>query len=230
MTAIRDRTIGTQPIPVLSIVDELARKASIRVILDSGTLLGLVREGRLLVGDADLDFTLTSQADMASLVNVLPAQQTRLWKFNGHIYKMEFDIHFDRLAYIAEFKVFLRTSEEYVCPSIGSASGSRRLNAGLKSKLLPFWKKFVAAGDATRLPWRLLTRVDAWVVPASFFDKTNPLNGYSSIVSPPCVGDYLAYRYGDWSKPVSDWVYWRDDGAYLSNKPEMIRAWLASAT
>jgi hypothetical protein len=213
---------------VLSIVDELARKASIKVILDSGTLLGLVREGGLLPGDTDLDFALTSRADMASLIDVLPAQRTRFWKYSNRIYKVELDIDIEQVTYVADFKVFLIRSEQYFCPSIGSASGSRRMHSGLKSRLLPLWKKFVAAGDATRLPWNLLTRVDSWVIPAPFFDTTIPISGYSSIVSPAQVDDYLAYRYGDWATPVSDWTYRRDDGAYRSNQPEALRAWLAN--
>ena len=58
-----------------------------------------------------------------------------------------------------------------------------------------------------------------WWVPAEFFDRVVYREDFETCV-PERWDDYLAYRYGDWRTPKSDWDFWRDDGALKQELPE----------
>lgn len=59
-----------------------------------------------------------------------------------------------------------------------------------------------------------------WVVPANLVYPLTTLKiGDRAFPVPGRTDDYLTYRYGDWSTPVSDWCYWEDDGAIRRSRP-----------
>jgi hypothetical protein len=63
-----------------------------------------------------------------------------------------------------------------------------------------------------------------WVVPESLVLPLGTLAvGQREFTVPGRTDEYLAYRYGDWRTPVSDWCYWADDRSILRTPPSRAR-------
>lgn len=63
-----------------------------------------------------------------------------------------------------------------------------------------------------------------WVIPAHLVTPMTTLEvAGRTFPVPHDVPGYLAYRYGDWRTPVTDWCYWEDDGALLRRRPFDVR-------
>jgi hypothetical protein len=92
----------------------------------------------------------------------------------------------------------------------------RRLDRGMLAEIWPVREVFVP------LTWVVPTNL---VLPLSvlrFRDRDLPVPGN--------VPEYLTYRYGDWSVPVSEWCYWEDDGAVLRERPGRVSRRLADGS
>ena len=203
-------------------IDALASAANVTLILDSGTLLGLARDGKRIPHDDDVDLAVCGMDSMARLQRVLDSGDFHVWRYAGQPYKLEMPEREGGPWLPVEVKVFQRSSTDYVCPAIGARRrGGKGVGsvARLRDLARPLWQRFLSQGDAARFPHRLLTRVDHWAVPNQFFDKTKQIDGMNACVVPDDFDGYLTYRYGNWRGPVQDWISWRDDGGYRSGPP-----------
>jgi hypothetical protein len=213
---------------VLAWTERLALKADCDLILDSGTLLGLVRDGAVVHGDTEIDLSLRDERAIPRLLDALRPLRPKVWHFAGEPYRLEIAADGDGSPPLpAEIKFFVRTADAYTCPAIGWASpgGQKRRSSGLRALLRPAWRKLLERGDAAYFPLSRMARVDRWVIPSGYFDETEALAGYERAVLPAGAEAYLAFRYGPgWRTPSSDWITWRDDGGYQPSSADMRQA------
>lgn len=204
----------------------LAERTGLTPVIDSGSLLGLQRDGTALPFDPDLDLALClgSEGDLRRLQAGLAGIAHNLWVFEGRPFKIEIESTTLDLPLAVDIKLFRATPMGWVCPSVypvwrgrtGSANAasdpslSRRARAWLRRH----WRRAMAQGDPAHWPLRGIMHADAWVVPEPYFSSLEPIPGFPGCARPAQWEQYLNYRYGDWQTPVSGWVYWRDDGAY----------------
>ncbi len=168
----------------------------IKYCLTAGTLLGIVRENRLLPWDTDLDLRIFRN-DVTKLSRAM-------WKVR-----------------LAGYLVRARRQEIEDPPL---RKGERRIvkvfnKAGLLKKGEVVMDCFIAIRHGDQYVWscgglKFYTRK---AVPSHFYDNTQPITfrgkGY---IAPAEVEDYLTFRYGDWRTPVKQWDYTKDDGAIIS--------------
>lgn len=203
----------------------LAERIGTPLIVDSGTLLGKIRYGRLLPGDHDLDLSVTA-ADLdvfRLLKEALVGARHRVWRYDGRIYKIEVYCGRNGPPIPADIKIFTRHGSEWTCPAIGARRGGATQSAvkvgnGMRALLRPLWWALLAR-DAARLPLRWITRTDTWAVPACFYDDLVEIRDAPGCFMPRDVEGYLTFRYGDWRTPVSNWVSCLHDGAYRQLSP-----------
>lgn len=201
----------------LAWADRIGQAAAQRLIVDSGSLLGLVREGGLLQNDIDFDLSVAGSEGIEAILKALN-QPYHLWRYEGRIYKIEVPARDEGGPPIpADIKIFSRTEGAWISPAvgIGAALASRSgHSSGLRRFIRPAWRRLVSRMDASRFPLKWVARVDAWVIPALFFDDVQRLPGTASCYIPSALTDYLEFRYGEWQTPAEGWSTRLDDGGY----------------
>jgi hypothetical protein len=160
-------------------------------VLEAGTLLGVVREQRLLPWDTDVDLTVTEEHSDALL-----ALRPQLWRAG---YRTRVRRHRQRCGPFAAGQPRLLKVQ------------TRRWLLLKDQGLLDIFVK-VRAGDDCH--WVVGDRTPVWKqAPAHFYTERTRrrFDGYDFLVPADAEG-YLAYHYGpDWRTPVTTWDYLHDD-------------------
>ncbi len=234
------RRIGDHPVlpEVVRVFDLLG----IPFWLDQGTLLGLVRDGRLLEHDHDLDLGLWEEDYKKNRPHILRnLKREGIWIESYKPHQLSVTSLLENVAMI-NIAFYRRTSglavKKVYYPGPGrlenlavkaavfsahAASGSleTRLSAGGAYRALGLLAKVIPAPA-----WRTLVYLSGrsqycfkpyviMAVPERYFLKQGKIaaDGFKLPV-PADPESYLALKYGpDWHKPRKDWVFWKDDGA-----------------
>jgi phosphorylcholine metabolism protein LicD len=163
-------------------------------ILEGGTLLGIIRENRLLPWDNDIDLTVTEE-HLDKLLKIR-------WKF-----------------WLAGYRVKIRHTRE---ERPHFPAGSVRI-IKIKTRKFFIWRGiglmdiFIKKKIDDKYYWLVSTEhLILKAVPADFYENLGRYNfeGYEYSV-PRNYKDYLTYRYGDWSQTVKDYNFIKDDRAII---------------
>jgi len=165
-------------------------RQNIPYVLEAGTLLGIVRENRLLPWDNDMDITITSQYTELLLKN--------RWRF-----------------YLAGYRVQLSCFKKDIGPF---KKGMPRILKIQKkylylfngAKLLDIFIKY-PVGDEYQ--WTVSQKYPVLKgAPKNFYDEFTRLEykGFLYSVPKDYIG-YLEYHYGDWQTPKKEWNFRTDD-------------------
>lgn len=176
---------------ILPSVAKLLQKHDIAFCLDGGTLLGIVREGRLLPWDYDLD--LFVRGEDASKIRALKWQLLRL------------GFRLNKRKTLSSFGPIPNDAPRvYKIKSLRKYDG-QRLTIDLIFKY----------ADEGHYHW--VVGINPPVhkkVPRKFYDQFGSIEykGYAYPI-PHQVDEYLKYRYGDWRTPKKEWNFKVDDNA-----------------
>lgn len=191
--AVLDDQLAPKAVRALHMVADQLEKYGIKYCLESGTLLGIVREGRLLPWDNDLDLFVDS-ADVDKL---------------------------DKLKWPLFIRGFLikkyRVKEDFGPLRRGNVRilkiKSWRLFKKDKQRLLI--DLFVKYPDAERYYWSVGKRhIVNKSVPRHHYDTLSSIEFDGRIFPIPSeIDDYLTRRYGNWTTPVQQWDFKVDDQA-----------------
>jgi hypothetical protein len=202
--------------------------------LDSGILLGAVRDGKMIEGDTDIDLG-TWYHDLNKIISTFSEFKKRgfdivlnkkwtcvtLRRFDFNI---NVELYLKRYGYawrvwrIARKGIFISILERCVNISNLRVYAKQKVTFVQRiknlSSLLPSTLKQLVTGAA----WLALHRLGCMVpeiIPKYYFEILSTISFYEMEFLIPCdVKRYLEYRYGsDWETPKEEWVYYRDDGA-----------------
>lgn len=207
--------------------------------VDSGSLLGIVREGHLLEHDPDIDISIWA-SDLDKFLEVIDLIKIsygilKIHKFKGMVYeiKMAPPPQFRRSV---DIKVFRETDGYAWCPlplntnqytrdELRSLVSSQRLKDILDRVTWMAFRKThrlllsvcsqmngLWTVDFGKPPWSKGRQMLTWRFPASLVGATT-IHATYGIRVPDQTQEYLKYRYGNWREPAQDWYYARDDGA-----------------
>jgi phosphorylcholine metabolism protein LicD len=177
---------------LLADVGRLLAESHVPYWLEGGTLLGIVREQRLLPWDNDLDISMKAEAlpQLLSALRRLP--RTR---------------YFVRIKRVKEDNArfrqrTVRLIKIYNARWFGLRRGEVCLDVFVK----------YAQGDETY--WMVGRKVKS--VPSRFYEVFDSIEFKGQRYTIPARTDeYLTYRYGDWRTPVQEWNTYRDDRALV---------------
>jgi hypothetical protein len=231
---------------VVVLAQEEARLLNHNYIGTEHLLLGLVREGRLLSHDHDMDVGMwVEEADrLVALRPELLEEGVRLTtlSIDGALYKvklrpvdssngsMPVTIHAFRqsgdYAWAYQFHV-CRMPPEPPTPGVNYRSFGMWLYRNLirrSGKLEGRIRRRISIRSRARWwPFSAWNRIYTWCIPARFFESTIT-DQNTSLMVPAEYEEYLAFRYGDWRVPNKDWYYYRDDRTLLHKPPaEVLR-------
>lgn len=201
--------------------------------LDSGALLGAVRDGKIIEWDIDIDLG-TWYNDLTKLISTFPELNkrgfdvvlNRKWaamtatRFG---YNINIDLYHKRENYA--WKVWEVPKKERISNMLKRCVNISNLRAYsekgmfaqktkyLSSLLSPALKQLV-----TKTAWLALHRLGCMVpivIPKRYFEELSTIQFYKmEFKIPSDIEKYLEYRYGiDWKTPKRKWIYYRDDGA-----------------
>ncbi len=210
--------------------------------LDQGTLLGVIREGKLLATDHDIDLGMWEE----DYRKIAPALEARLkgpgrWLETYKPHQLSIRL-LDSDADIINIAFYRRRDgmavKKIYYPGGGRAAGllvkaavfcARAADGSLGQKLPAVGFCRFMAGAAGVLPaslWRFFSfragrmqyRFKPFVimaVPEYFFLRLEQINFENLNLKVPADPEaYLALKYGpDWRRPRDEWVFWKDDGA-----------------
>lgn len=176
---------------MLRAVTDVLDDAGVRYWLDSGTLLGIIREQRLLPWDTDMDISLDSES-VSRCVASIP-------ELNRHGFRIRQRFHgpgmpeCTRLFKIRNRKWFF-------------LKGDLLLDAFVQYRVGDHCH-WVLSKKRTELPLS---------APAAFFETLDSVEfDGKRYPIPSNTEEYLHYRYGNWRVPVTRWNCFEDDKAIL---------------
>jgi len=213
---------------------DILRQHDISYWLDSGTLLGLMREGKLLEDDEDIDIGVwsTEETKVKKLLPFLRGQGYVLYSasYNGLIFKHNFIPRRKGLRKI-DINIFREFGSHAWCPMYYFKVNPVKQNSGLiknaflasiKGGTRHLWKQVNArvpvhvAIDA--LPWRAFLNIGTWWIPTPYFKNLQYHHEWQASI-PADWESYLKFRYGRWQEPAHDWVFFRDDRGVREIRP-----------
>jgi phosphorylcholine metabolism protein LicD len=175
---------------MLKDVTTLLEEHKISYWLEGGTLLGIVRENRLLPWDNDMDISIKEE-NLDRLVDALSKLKYRVRYKEFEKDDLPFKKGIKRIVKIRNSKFFFFRGEV----------------------TLDIFIKFKKDEEYF---WRVGSKKKS--VPAVFYDALipYPFNEKEYLV-PKLYKEYLTYRYGDWKTPVQEWDTFKDDKALGAN-------------
>jgi phosphorylcholine metabolism protein LicD len=183
--------------------------------LDSGTLLGIERDGKLISGDKDIDISVLGNSRVLPLILKLKNVSIKVKKYQGKVVKIKIYGLNER---VIDISFFIDTGKNfYSSPQFNINSNHFLLKISFIKKILTSYLYRVKSLDYNILILFKVVRIGYWLIPKDLIcvdqlqkQKNNKYN------LPFKVNEYLTYRYGDWSKKISNWSSTKDDkGLYF---------------
>ncbi len=193
--------------------------------MDSGVLLGLMREGKLLDHEKDIDLQMWAEHE-GRLRELLPVfwqagYLVTIWLYRGLIYQYRFTKEGELPVHLMLYR---RSGEWAWCPA-GEGIGPpfpRRVTRRFYRYFVIARKRLrdhLVATDVADFPWRLRRSLGTWWVHSDYFDHLIYCSRFETYV-PEKWEEYLAFRYRTWQFPKRKWNFWRKDGALNRKPPE----------
>lgn len=218
-------------------IKEIFDKIGIDYWLDLGTLLGAVRDGKIIEWDTDVDLG-TWYDNVKQIISTFPEFKKRGFyievnrktgfvatrrsgcSVDIHSYRKRSDYAWE--VWIAEKRRIdkILSSYAYILTRGKHAKPERVFTRKSEPffSLLPLTLKQLL-GD---IMWSVLEKlgcITPIVVPKRYFEELSTMQFYGMQFNAPFdVEKYLEYRYGkNWKTPTKKWTYYRDDGAINPN-------------
>lgn len=189
--------VGAKALRMLKEIADIFEQYDIEYMLDCGTLLGIVREQRLLPWDNDVDLCVDASQ--------VPKLRKCYWKLWLKGYRVRFAKAYDSAG---------------VIPKKAPRAFKVRDRNGLLHRgpcLIDVFIKY-DGGDGNH--YLMVGPPDEYIVqktPSTYIRnlKYIEFDGAQFPVPEDCDG-YLTYRYGNWREPVKNWNYLEQDRSNLS--------------
>lgn len=198
--------------------------------IDFGTLLGLMREGKPLEHDRDIDICIWAK-DEDRLRTIIPSMKKMGYRMKiRSYYGMDFNYKFFPEKHSGlrklDINMFRRAGEFAWCPQPhpipNTYKGLRfqlfRIVRGILWWVLKIPYPFISRVSLTAWPFCRFINVDTWWVPAHYFENLVRLKEWKCYI-PKEWEKYLTSKYGDWKTPVKEWNFWIQDRVLVQKDP-----------
>ena len=210
----------------------------IKFWLDSGTLLGAVRDGKIIEWDGDVDLG-TWHRDASKIIStfaefkrrgfdaILNRKQAAMsiirsdCSINFGLYRERDNYAWNqwtRMRKTAVEKILNRGVNILSVRAYAKQEGTFNRKIKHLSSLLPLTLKKLVANTAWLLLHNLGYTIPV-VIPKHYFEKLSTIQFYGIEFNIPSDAErYLEYRYGsNWKIPIRNWVPYEDDAAIAPN-------------
>ena len=222
-----------------------------RWFLDSGSLLGVIRDGRFLKSDRGIDISVIiddyENPSIAGAVKKLTGLGfvVSRYEWGGVVYKYCIAPKNTRkFPYAIDLHLFQARGDNYFCPQVSLTRKSNLLESlttslrkggmpkqkgGVKQVFVNtytfFYRNIFKYFGKPMLMRDYAVRNEGapylWFIPKSLFNGVES-GKVEGLNVLISPDEYLKFRYGEWRIPVSDWVTLRDDGGIRKSTIEEI--------
>ena len=199
-------------------IESYFNSETLELFLDSGTLLGYIRNADYIPNDPDIDLSCTKEDDFLALIDQLRHKAgVQLYRYKGEVYKISVKKTLINSSCPIDIKLFKEDTEAFFSsPAIGRRGNNIASHKGSSSSLLRTISNSIKKHcDLSMWPLSKLYYHDKWLLPKRCCEGAPLIDGMNNIKIPNDVNNYLTFRYGNWGVPKSDWLSHRDDGAFL---------------
>jgi len=221
----------SEHVEILGKVKEVFDEIGVVFWLDNGTLLGAMREGKIIEWDNDIDLGVHFK-DIEKIVSNESKFKKRNLQVN--IRRKYGTMHAYRNGYGISFILFRVTQDNAWALFPSCETKTEKLFAWVlgvftkemygESKYDTQKRKFInhlplkLRNLIVNITWFIMKKrgyIKHWVIPKHFFMQLSTIEFYGLKFNIPSkVEEYLKFRYGDtWETPNKNWVWFRDDGA-----------------
>ena len=207
--------------------------AGVSYWLNSGTLLGVVRDGRLIDGDGDIDISAWwhDEGKILKLADRWKGDgyQVTERRYKGQLCKVKAEHGHDDTARTIDIDIYRLSGNHAWCPQhvskVRPQSLPHRVLRPIYYGLAKALNRSSARGSTVSKESGLLYRVYTWWIPACFFQErdVHVLENVALYI-PSRTSEYLAFRYGDWRTPNPGWICESDDRGLVTRRPEELFA------
>lgn len=203
-------------------IKEILDRAGVRYWLDTGTLLGAVRDGKFIPWDNDIDLG-TFASSLNKIVPFFPEFQKKGFNISFNKYYLKFTR--DRIK--VDLSMYHNQDEyavlvwQIACPETLIRETLRIIENALtykartrKSSQVRAHLREVLFVLVSNLKERIEAKFYNVLVPKHYYEKLGHIEFYGmKFYTPFAVDSYLELRYGkDWKTPQKKWKYYKDDG------------------
>ncbi len=210
--------------PQLQLVAETAAAVGLPTWADTGTALGLARQGGTIhePGKDDIDLSVWEEdlSELHALGEALAehgyAQERWFWR--GLPFKVKFYRSDDTTSYPVDFKIYRRLGGECWTPLVYHRRVRTKPLWSIARRLRERAERNSQEMHLGRWPLGLWLGVHTFVVPARHFTQLEPWQD-TPLWMPSDLEGLLELHYGDWRTPVSPWDSAAQDGAVRKGHP-----------
>lgn len=211
----------------LSWITSTFQKNNIKHWVDQGTLLGLIRDGKLIEHDKDIDFSIWDE-DIAKLEKVIPdikreGYKLRILQYKEYKFKYKFippssddDLRtLDINVYYKAKGLFAWSSQPYI---INKNSFFYKV---VRKAMLLYWTRIATNVKIDKIPWSIISETFTWWIPAMHFEQII-FDERNKVFIPKNYEEHLKLHFGNWKIPVKRWDFINDDKALKHTNPEIL--------
>lgn len=211
-------------------IANLFNKYNINYWLDSGTLLGIMRDGQIIKGDKDIDIGMwvKDEIKMKKLLSLIVNEGylVDISSYGNYNFKYKFiPKENNRELFVIDISLFNVYQKYAWCPQVLNPRIYYKLSYKLRrfiSNIYFLYRKNKKVKNVTKIQMtqypNLLKHLETWWIPVNYFKETIFLKDLRIFVSKDWE-NYLEFRYGNWRIANKDWVFINDDKGLIHKKP-----------
>jgi len=197
-----------------------------------GTLLGLMREGKPLEHDKDIDIGIWAK-DKERMKSIIPSMKKSAYRIIIRSYRgMNFHYKFvprkDSEFRTLDINMFRQAGEfawspqprPIPIPNTQKTVHSQlfRIARGVFWRIFSNYYSFIPHPSSTTWPFCRFIEIATWWEPAHYFNNLIWFEEWECFI-PKKWQQYLTFKYGHWNIPVKEWHYWDNAGGLVKKDP-----------
>jgi hypothetical protein len=221
--------------PQLAEAVQILEQEGIHYWVDSGTLVGIMRDGDVLNYDKDIDLSVWYE-EREKIEAIIPRIKAlgydfEVSEYNGYRYNYKF-FPKEKDQFSMNIGIY-RRRKKWAWRMAAYFTDNPHREGSLRWLLRGIWRyplrniaqwvttRFGKHHVASKWPFGSVMQVGIWMIPVGFLEKTTR-HETTGLLIPERAEEYLTYRYGDWRDPVKDWIWYRDDRAVEKGTPKKV--------